>query len=55
MSAFAHEEEGGDDNTLLSEEHVDESQLKLPSFKFDVTKAVAIKSGEDDEDVIFKE
>ena len=57
MSAFGREDDdaGGDDHTLLVEEHVDESQLKLPTHKFDVAKAAPVKSLEEEEDVIFQE
>jgi hypothetical protein len=56
MSAFNREEEdaGGDDSNLV-EEHVDESQLKLPTHKWDVTKSVAVRTLEEDEDVLYKE
>jgi hypothetical protein len=48
-------DDGGDDNTLLAEETVDESQLKLPSFKWDETNTSEVKSLEEDEEVLFKE
>jgi hypothetical protein len=56
MSAFAREEEdaGGDDSNLV-EEHVDESQLKLPSQKWDLSKTTALRTLEEDEEQLYKE
>ena len=44
---------GGDDNAYLEEANVDESQLKLPQFKWEAGGEV--KSGEEDEDTLYKQ
>ena len=45
--------EGGDDHATLEETNVDESQLKLPQFKWEAGGEV--KSGEEDEDTLYKQ
>ena len=46
----AHDEEGGADERL-TEEGVDDSQLKLPGFKW--APGLEVKTGEEEEDVLF--
>lgn len=46
-------EDGGDANEKLQHEEVDVSQLKLPEFKG--FGAQEVRSGEEDEDVIYNE
>lgn len=58
MSALEHEHdvEGGEGETAYApdETTIDASQLKLPSFKW-AEDATAGKTGEEDEDVIYKQ
>lgn len=50
---MAEFEDGGDANEKLQHEEVDVSQLKLPEFKG--FGAQEVRSGEEDEDVIYNE
>jgi hypothetical protein len=44
---------GGEEGGYLEEANVDESQLKLPQFKWEAGGEV--KSGEEDEDTLYKQ